>query len=127
MKFSLILFFVFCLSNISIAQDYPYSNMPDVFPGTKKLTWEGDLSIKMLDGAHRFIDYLLDAKVGAQLSNYINYATPNAAAMPRINEEARSNPRVYPPADQMKRLNYLEDVGDATGVYDEVWTAVKSR
>ena len=80
-----------------------------------------------VDGAHRFIDYLLDAKVGAQLSNYINYATPNAAAMPRINEEARSNPRVYPPADQMKRLNYLEDVGDATGVYDEVWTAVKSR
>ena len=28
---------------------------------------------------------------------------------------------------EMKRLSYLEDVGDATGVYDEVWTAVKSR
>ncbi len=78
-------------------------------------------------GAHQFIDYILDANVGAQLSNYINYATPNAAAMPRINEESRSNPRIYPPADQMKRLSYLEDVGDATSVYDEVWTAAKSR
>jgi dienelactone hydrolase len=30
--------------------------MPDVFPGSKQLTWEGDLSVKMLDGAHLFIE-----------------------------------------------------------------------
>ena len=79
------------------------------------------------DGAHQFINYLLDAKVGAQLSNYINYATPNAAAMPQIAEESRKNPRIYPSADELKKMNYLEDVGDATSLYDEVWTAVKSR
>ena len=79
------------------------------------------------DGAYRFINYLLDGKVGAQLSNYINYATPNAAAMSGIAEESRKNPRIYPPADQLKRLSYLQDVGDATSIYDEVWTAVKSR
>ena len=79
------------------------------------------------DGAAKFIDYLLDPKIGAQLSNYINYATPNAAAMSQIAEESRKNPRIYPPDDQLKRLSYLQDVGDATGIYDEVWTAVKSR
>ncbi len=31
-------------------------NLIEVLPGTMPLTWEGDLSIKMLDGAHRFID-----------------------------------------------------------------------
>jgi dienelactone hydrolase len=36
--------------------NFPYKNLPDVFPGTKPLTWEGDLSAKMLDGAHKFID-----------------------------------------------------------------------
>lgn len=34
----------------------PFSTMPEVFPGTKRLTWTGDLSVKMLDGAHLFID-----------------------------------------------------------------------
>ena len=75
----------------------------------------------------QFINYLLDPKTGAQLSNYINYATPNASAMPAIAEESRTNPRIYPPADQLQRLSYLQDVGDATSIYDEVWTAVKSR
>ncbi len=79
------------------------------------------------DGAHQFINYLLDAKVGAQLSNYINYATPNAASLPQIAEESRKNPRVYPSSDDLKRMSYLQDVGDATNLYDEVWTAVKSR
>lgn len=56
MKRSVVLFLVVCSYNFSIAQEYPYSNMPDVFPGTKKLTWQGDLSVKMLDGAHQFIE-----------------------------------------------------------------------
>jgi len=79
------------------------------------------------DGANQFINYLLEPKVGAQLSNYINFASPNRASMPEIVEESRKNPRIYPPAEQMKRMSYLEDVGDETGTYDEVWTAVKSR
>lgn len=35
---------------------YPYQQLPEVMPGTKLLVSEGDLSIKILDGAHRFID-----------------------------------------------------------------------
>jgi dienelactone hydrolase len=34
----------------------PFNNMPQVFPGTSPLTLEGDLSVKMLDGAHKFIE-----------------------------------------------------------------------
>jgi dienelactone hydrolase len=37
--------------------------MPDVFPGTKKLTWEGDLSVKMLDGAHQFVEKKIDNSI----------------------------------------------------------------
>ena len=36
--------------------DMPYRNMPEVYPGTSQLTMQGDLSVKMLDGAHTFID-----------------------------------------------------------------------
>ena len=47
--------------------------------------------------------------------------------MPAIAEESRKNPRIYPAAEDLKKMSYLEDVGDATSLYDEVWTAVKSR
>jgi dienelactone hydrolase len=63
MNSSVILFFTFFLSNILIAQEYPFQNMPDVFPGSKKLTWEGDLSVKMLDGAHQFIEKKIDNSI----------------------------------------------------------------
>lgn len=38
------------------SQKYSYKNMPGVLPGTKPLTTQGDLSIKMLDGAHKLIE-----------------------------------------------------------------------
>ena len=38
------------------AISYPYQQLPQVMAGTKLLVSEGDLSIKILDGAHRFID-----------------------------------------------------------------------
>ena len=36
--------------------DLPFKNMPEVLPGTRLLTQGGDLSAKMLDGAHKFIE-----------------------------------------------------------------------
>ncbi|MCC7145278.1 MAG: spermidine/putrescine ABC transporter substrate-binding protein [Phycisphaeraceae bacterium] len=79
------------------------------------------------EAAHRFINYLLKPEVGAQLSNFNKYATPNAAAMPFITPEDRENPVIYPPQEIMDKLEYLQDLGNSTRIYDEVWTAVKSR
>ena len=78
-------------------------------------------------GAHAFIDYILDAKVGAQLSNFVRYASPNAAAKPLLTKADLDNPAIYPPAAVMDTLRYQEDVGAASAVYDEVWTAVKAQ
>lgn len=82
---------------------------------------------KDADLAYEFINYILDAQIGAQLSNYTHYGTPNTAAMPYITPEDRANPAIYPPEDVMAKLQMLETVGDATQLYDQVWTAVKSR
>ena len=80
-----------------------------------------------VDYAYKFINFILDPKVGARLSNFNRYATPNAASLPMITPKDRANTAIYPSAEEMKTLEYLEDVGDATPIYDEVWTAVKSR
>lgn len=79
------------------------------------------------EGAHRFINFILDPKVGAQLSNYNRYATPNQAALPYIRPEDRKNPAIYPPQELLERLEFILDLGKNNRIYDEVWTAVKSR
>ena len=74
-KTSLISLGIFCLmvnaeAQISANRDdlnFPYKNMPEVLPGTKPLTWEGDLSVKMLDGAHKFIEEKIDGSVAKRL------------------------------------------------------------
>lgn len=78
-------------------------------------------------GGQTFINYILDPKVGAQLSNFNHYATPNAASKPMIEEKDRTNPAIYPTAEIMAKLEFQEDVGEAVKLYDEAWTAVKSR
>jgi spermidine/putrescine transport system substrate-binding protein len=79
------------------------------------------------DTAEQFINFLLDPKVGAQLSNFNQYATPNKAARAFINPDDLANPAIYPPAELMAKMEFVVDVGDANRLYDEVWTQVRSE
>ncbi len=79
------------------------------------------------DLAHQFINFILDPKIGAQLSNYNQYATPNEAAKPFINKTDLQNPAVYPPANVMANLEFILDLGKDNVLYDSAWTKVKAR
>ena len=77
--------------------------------------------------AEKFINYILDAKIGAQLSNFNQYPTPNEAALQFISPADLKNPAIYPPPDVMKTLEFVKDLGAKTGWYDELWTGIKSK
>jgi dienelactone hydrolase len=53
-------------NNNPAAANFPYQNMPAVLPGTVPLTWQGDLSVKMLDGAHKFIEEKIEESVSSR-------------------------------------------------------------
>jgi spermidine/putrescine transport system substrate-binding protein len=80
-----------------------------------------------LAGAHAFINYALDPKVAAQISNFNRYATPVKPAMEFITPEDKANPAIYPTADTMKTLQGLDDVDKDTRLYNEAWTTVKAQ
>jgi len=40
-----------------------HADMPEILPDTKHLTWQGDLSKRMMDGAHRCIERKIDESV----------------------------------------------------------------
>ena len=53
------------------------------------------------NNAHTFINFLLDAKVGAEILQTIMYPTPNAAAKALMPASYRDNPVIFPPADKL--------------------------
>lgn len=75
-KTSIIGFVMFCIIARAEAFQIPsnhdslnftFNKMPEVLPGTKLLTQGGDLSAKMLDGAHKFIERKINESVGTRL------------------------------------------------------------
>ncbi len=79
------------------------------------------------DLAHEFINYLLDAKAGAEISTTIQYPTPNAAAKALMPASYRDNPVVFPPADVLARSEYAKYVNeDLSRRYEEIITRVRA-
>lgn len=80
-----------------------------------------------LEMAHNFINFILDAEVGAQLSNYNYYASPNEAATPYL-DEVLTKPPVQPSEDDMPRLSFTPSLdGDKLQTFTQLWSEVKSR
>jgi len=79
------------------------------------------------DAAHKWINWILDPKVNASLTNYNHFATPNEAAKPYLNKEDLENPGVWPPPAIMKTLFFTKDLGKDNRIMDEAWTRAKSH
>ncbi|MFZ5921336.1 MAG: polyamine ABC transporter substrate-binding protein [Chloroflexota bacterium] len=72
------------------------------------------------------INFVLRPEIGARLSQYIYYASPNQAAEQYLGPEFLSDPVIYPPIEVMAKLQYLEPVGEAESLYQRLWDEVKS-
>ncbi len=77
--------------------------------------------------AEVLINYLLDPEIGAMITNATYYASPNDAALPYISDEIKNDPGIYPPADVLDKMEYIRDVGEATQLYERIWTEIKSE
>jgi spermidine/putrescine-binding protein len=76
--------------------------------------------------AHLFIDYVLRPDIGALVSEYTYYASPNAAAEALLDPEFLEDPTVYPPDEVIDRLQYIEPLGEFESVYQRMWDEVKA-
>ena len=78
------------------------------------------------ENAHAFINHILDAKVGADIANFIHYASPNAAARKHILPADLKNPAIYPPASAIAASEVIIDVGDKARLFDEAWVKIQA-
>ena len=66
---------------------------------------------KNIDGAHQFINFMLDAKVAAQNTEYVCYSTPNKEALKYMPKEMVEDKRFYPSAELTDKLEVYENLG----------------
>ena len=78
------------------------------------------------NAAHAFINFVLNARVNAQIANYLYYPSPNGAAKEYIYDEMLDNTRIYPDEETFESLEFIKNVGDATQLYSEAWTEIQN-
>jgi len=79
------------------------------------------------DNAHAFINFVLGAEAGAEISETILYPTPNAAARALMPESYRNHPAIFPPADRMAVSAYGTFEGpELTQAFEEAMTRIRA-
>lgn len=77
--------------------------------------------------AHQFINYLLDPKVIAQITDYVAYANANKDATPLVDESVRNDAGIYPPATTRANFLVIKTPTDKQSRnMNRAWTRVKT-
>ena len=80
-----------------------------------------------VDQAHAFINYLLDPKVIAGVSDYVGYANPNTKAGELMDQDIRQDESVYPPQAVLDKLYVMAELPPkAQRLMTRSWTKIKS-
>ena len=77
--------------------------------------------------AEVFIDYILDPQVGADVSNYTAYGSPNEVAITEglIDESLLNDPGIYPPGEVRARFFSIVNDPELEELYNNAWDEVK--
>lgn len=81
----------------------------------------------MPEEAHAFINYMLDAQAGAEISKTILYPTPNKAAKALMPASYANNPIIFPPEEALAKCEYAAFPGvEMAQKFDEIITRVRA-
>ncbi|NRB35200.1 MAG: polyamine ABC transporter substrate-binding protein [Rhodobacteraceae bacterium] len=100
-------------------------------PSEGALMWFDQMAIPVdapnPEGAHVFLNFIMDAQNMADASNYVYYANGNAASKPLLEEDVISDPAIYPDEETLKNL-YTTTPYDARvqRQVTRLWTKIKS-
>ncbi len=102
-----------------------------VIPGEGALSWFDMLAIpadaKHPENAHKFLNFVMEAQITADITNYVWYASANTPALELIDEEILADPGIFPP-DEVKEKLWVSPVYDAKAdrAINREWTRVKT-
>ncbi len=116
-----------CAAAPDCTTEYAY-----VIPEEGTNRWVDNMAIPVgaqnVDLANVFLDYILNPKVSADISNYVTYGSPNQAAIDLglILPESLANAALYPSAEVRATLWQISPVStDAQTLYNDAWDELK--
>ena len=77
------------------------------------------------EAAHKFLAYLAEPKVAADITDKVGYANPIVASKALVRPELIDSPLGFPPTDLIERLVYQADIGADERQWDRIWAEVK--
>jgi putrescine transport system substrate-binding protein len=79
------------------------------------------------EAAHKFLNFILEPRVIAEITNDIHYGNDNLAARPFVNPDILGDPSVYPPPELQARLYLPAELGpEYDRLRTRVWTHIKT-
>src|SRR5690606_1897099 len=101
-----------------------------VVPEEGGVLWMDTMAIpkgaRNVEGALKFINFMLRPDISARNSEAVRYPSPNKAARDYTSPEILNNPMIYPPQEVMDNMEWLEDLGELAPAVDRLWTEVKA-
>ena len=80
------------------------------------------------DLALKFINFILDGKNSAELSNLIGSGNPNSAALPFIKPEIAKNTAIFPDQATSAKLEMLKDLNSKQRrALNRIWTEIRAK
>lgn len=115
-----------------VASEIMYENeeLEYVVPKEGSNLWFDNMVIpktaKNVEAAHQFINFMLDAEIAAQNTEYVSYSTPNKEALKHMPEEMVKDERFYPPPELTEKLEVYENLGRKNlAYYNELFLKFK--
>ena len=80
------------------------------------------------EGMEQFIDFMLEGRNSADLTNMLGSGNPNTAAMEFIKPEIKAMSAVFPDQETAKKLEMLKPMNaDERRMANQIWTEIKAE
>ncbi|HOT01221.1 MAG: spermidine/putrescine ABC transporter substrate-binding protein [Kiritimatiellae bacterium] len=81
---------------------------------------------RQVELAHKFINFILDPAVAAELTEYIYFLCPNRPSYSLLPPEIQADPILFPPPEVIAKLEMIGDLGENNVKYTKLWDAIKA-
>jgi len=100
-------------------------------PKEGALMWFDNMAIPVdapnPEGAHKFLNFIMDAQNMAAASNYVYYANGNLASQEFLEEDVIGDPAIYPTPETLENLYTTSPYGPKVQrTVTRMWTKIKS-
>jgi len=108
--------------------DHP--NLQYIIPNSGSSVWTDTLAIPKtapnIDAAYAWINFMMEPENSAFAVTQLRFATPNQLAFDELPNELKENDKLFPSESMLAKCEGITPVGDATELYDRLWTQLRS-